>query len=373
MTTEPASQSRLSDSQTAALRHVRDNAVRQRQAASRRIEAVLTNALPDADAGAVAVALAGSVTITAPLVLNFHPDRIASDGRMVAEAMLEDGIYRNQFESGISNGGLTAFPGGDRDRWEERSFGGAYQRPGVSAHERPKYGGLNLMQHPDGPCPRFGSCQLRLRQVVLARTTFSFGDSVTEPRDLGTLDAFDSVLAGLIEAVNSTGAALGRPGMSVTSLVEVLRSAPRDPAGAPRDQGRSLDDYIEAQVHGWVELKSDAEAIVADPSFQGAEIERTLDETARRYQLDLRWHAGFELVAADVPSEFRGPAIPVIAERIAREFGGGSSRLHAELIGRAARSVVTDPARWQDCGTPAETLQKIKQLWHVLVQYGGAH
>ena len=225
MTTEPASQSRLSDSQTAALRHVRDNAVRQRQAASRRIEAVLTNALPDADAGAVAVALAGSVTITAPVVLNFHPDRIASDGRMVAEAMLEDGIYRNQFESGISNGGLTAFPGGDRDRWEERSFGGAYQRPGVSAHERPKYGGLNLMQHPDGPCPRFGSCQLRLRQAVLARTTFSFGDSVTEPRDLGTLDAFDSVLAGLIEAVNSTGAALGRPGMSVTSLVEVLRRA----------------------------------------------------------------------------------------------------------------------------------------------------
>ena len=161
MTTEPASQSRLSDSQTAAIRHVRGSALRQQRAASRRIEAVLTNALPEADADIDAVALAGSVTITAPVVLNFHPDRIASDGRMVGEAMLEDGIYRNQFESGISNGGLTAFPGGDRDRWEERSFGGAYQRPGVSAHERPKYGGLNLMQHPDGPCPRFGSCQLR--------------------------------------------------------------------------------------------------------------------------------------------------------------------------------------------------------------------
>ena len=48
MTTEPASQSRLSDSQTAALRHVRDNALRQQRAASRRIEVVLTNALPDA-------------------------------------------------------------------------------------------------------------------------------------------------------------------------------------------------------------------------------------------------------------------------------------------------------------------------------------
>ena len=116
--------------------------------------------------------------------------------------------------------------------------------------------------------------------------------------------------------------------------------------------------------------RSEAEAIVADPSFRGTEIGRILGETARRHGLELSWHVGFELDAAEVPAEFRGPAIPVIAQRIAREFGGGSSRLHAELIGRAARSVVTDPDRWRDWDTPAETLQRIKQLWHVLVQFG---
>lgn len=42
-------------------------------------------------------------------------DRLAVDGR-----------YRSQFETGTSNGGLTAHPGGARWRWESRLFGGAY-------------------------------------------------------------------------------------------------------------------------------------------------------------------------------------------------------------------------------------------------------
>jgi hypothetical protein len=158
--------------------------------------------------------------------------------------------------------------------------------------------------------------------------------------------------------------------MSVGSLIEILHEQPSALDAVANAQGRSLDDYIEAQVHGPVELATDAEAIVADPSFRGTEIGAMLGETARRYGLGLSWHVGFELDAFDVPPEFRGPAIPVIAARIAREFGGGSPRLHAELIGRAARSVVTDPDDWQDWDTPEETLQRIKQLWHVLVRYG---
>jgi Protein of unknown function (DUF3626) len=33
--------------------------------------------------------------------------------------MADDGVYRSRFETGRSNGGLTAFPGGDRWRWED--------------------------------------------------------------------------------------------------------------------------------------------------------------------------------------------------------------------------------------------------------------
>jgi Protein of unknown function (DUF3626) len=106
-------------------RHARDC----RTEARRRIDDVLRRARVACDVDALLDALAAGDG----LALNFHPDRIAADGRTVAEAMLEDGVYRSQFETMISNGGLTAFPGGDRDRWEERLFGGVYQRAGVRA------------------------------------------------------------------------------------------------------------------------------------------------------------------------------------------------------------------------------------------------
>lgn len=82
--------------------------------------------------------------------MNFHPDRLLADGRSVARALYDDGVYRGQFETRISNGGLTAYPGGDRDVWERALFDGAYHRVRVGAAERPKYGGLNLMNHLNG-------------------------------------------------------------------------------------------------------------------------------------------------------------------------------------------------------------------------------
>lgn len=52
------------------------------------------------------------------VTLNFHPHFLHD--------LADDGVYRSQFATGTSNGGLTARPGGDRRRWESRIFGGAY-------------------------------------------------------------------------------------------------------------------------------------------------------------------------------------------------------------------------------------------------------
>ncbi|HEX2880761.1 MAG TPA: DUF3626 domain-containing protein, partial [Polyangiaceae bacterium] len=60
--------------------------------------------------------------------MHFHPDRIGIGPLTVAEALLDSGQYRNQFETGLSSGSTTAFPGGARDAWEEALFDGAYQR-----------------------------------------------------------------------------------------------------------------------------------------------------------------------------------------------------------------------------------------------------
>jgi Protein of unknown function (DUF3626) len=77
------------------------------------------------------------------VTLHFHPDRLVA-GLPILEVMARDGRYRSQFETGTSNGGLTAHRGGDRWRWESRVFAGAYDE--ALASERPKYGSLNFRQ-----------------------------------------------------------------------------------------------------------------------------------------------------------------------------------------------------------------------------------
>ncbi|WP_446214943.1 DUF3626 domain-containing protein [Micromonospora sp. IBHARD004] len=356
----------LTPAQTAALRHVRQVALRDRPAAL----AVIARHLAGSGAAYLPEDVIAAVAAHGRLTLNFHPDRLLRDGRTVATAFDEEGVYRSQFETGISNGGLTAFPGGDRDRWEETLFGGAYQSADVLPADRPKYGGLNLLDHPDGACPRFGSCHLRLRPEVLGRATLCFGDSHLGPKDLGTVDVVEPVLAALLEATAGTGVSLGVAGMDTATLLRTLVRRRERESARPGAAGRALDDYVEAQIHGELSLARDVEALVADPSFRDTDTGRTLAGIARRHGFPLLWHAGFELPVDGIDAEFRGPAIPPLAARVHAEFARPGEPVHAALIGRAAASVVAEPGRWADRGPTEDTLQHLKQLWHVLVRFG---
>ena len=293
-------------------------------------------------------------TAGAAITVNFHPDRLLADGRTVAEHLFAEGRYRNQFETGISNGGLNAYLGGDRDRWEHRMFDGAYA--GMVA-DRPVYGALNLAGYVDGASPRFGSCYLMLRPEVSARATFSHGDSVTEPTVVGTADTFGAIWEALLGEVARTGKALGLAADGPAAWVAALRA----PRGAV---GRCMDDYVETQIHGGVDLRADVTAVVADPSFAGTPTAELLSALAP----DLRWHPGFVLPVDAVPESLRGPVAPRLAAHLGDVYDTGV--LHVELVGRAARSVVTAPADWADFGPPAEVLQQLKYLWHILVILG---
>ena len=133
----------------------------------------------------------------ARIALHFHPDRLDSSMKSIAEALFEQGIYKSQFETLLSNGSVSAYPGGERDLWEQRIFGGAYQLEGVTNDQRPKYGALNLMLHPDGPAPRFGSCYFLLSPKVSYRSTYTYLDSHQDPKEKGTYEEFDMILAAL--------------------------------------------------------------------------------------------------------------------------------------------------------------------------------
>ncbi|MFG1730575.1 DUF3626 domain-containing protein [Paenibacillus sp. 843] len=361
---------RLSKAQQQAILHVESTAACQRMAALDMTEQILRKHGKDS----VAVgSLLTSIGKSARVTLNFHPDRIRPTGHAVIESLLAEGIYHNQFITSVTNGSKTAYPGGDRDQWERLLFGGAYQQPGVHNDERPKYGALNLMHYADGASPRFGSCFLVLSPNILNRCTFTFGDSHAGPEFVGTIRQWNSILAALLHQVESTGAALGFPNVDIPSMLERILHLPFSHTGFSGPLGRSLDDYIEAQIHGVIDLSSDVEALVADPSYRDTPIGHLLHALCERYNLTLSWHPGFCLAVQDVPDDFRGPAMPPLAKRIDQRFGGSLGKLDAAIIGKAAAQLHHDPSEWSDWGALDETFQHLKQLWHVLVKYGHAY
>ncbi|GAA2218868.1 hypothetical protein GCM10010429_51420 [Micromonospora olivasterospora] len=139
----------MAPAQAAALAHVGRTALRDRPSAL----AVIARHLAGSGTTYQPEQLVAAVAVHGRLTLNFHPDRLLADGRTVAAALAGDGVYRSQFETGISNGGLSAYPGGDRDRWEEALFGGAYQAPVCCRRTARSTGGSTCSTTPTAPAP----------------------------------------------------------------------------------------------------------------------------------------------------------------------------------------------------------------------------
>jgi len=246
------------------------------------------------------------------VTLHFHPDRLLA-GEPILRLMARDGVYRSQFETGTSNGGLTAHPGGDRWRWESRIFAGAYDDG--PATDRPKYGSLNVRRRLVGGSPRFGSAHLRLGADALARTTFCYPDSVFEPEHFGVASRLSTLVAF-----------------------------------AEADDKDALDDYVEAQVHGVVDLTRDVEALVLDPCYRG-----TLTETAAgALACPIEWHGGFALTTTELRRNpgYRGPEFVDLGLSLARD-----GQLDPRIIGDASRT-----GRYDE--------QSLKRVWHYVARFG---
>ena len=54
----------------------------------------------------------------ARVALHFHPDRPDPTMNTVAKAMLEQGIYTSQFETLLSSGSVSAYPGGEQSEYQ---------------------------------------------------------------------------------------------------------------------------------------------------------------------------------------------------------------------------------------------------------------
>jgi hypothetical protein len=256
------------------------------------------------------------------IAVHFHPGWGFGDATVI-EALASGGVYRTQWETRTSNGGLTAHRDGDRWRWESRMFEGRYDW--AAPAERPVYGAWNRHDDPYGASPRFGSAYLRLRLDVLSRSTFCWPDSVYEP-----------------EAFGARG--------SLTDLCAMADAGMLDPALLPAAAaGLSLDDplndYVEAHLHGGLAIARDVDALVVDPSDR----EEHADALAR-IGCPVEVHPGYRVRADDIDPAYRGE-VPV---DLARSLGGD---LTPARLAAAARSGDHDP-------------QALKWLWHCLARFG---
>ena len=297
------------------------------------------------------------------VVIHFHPDRFDTHGRTVLESLLATGAYQNQFQSGISNGGLTAFKGGQRDIWEQDLFGGFYQQELATISDRPKYGALDLFGFADGAAPRFGSCYFRLSSQATQRCTFSSKDSYFNPEEIGTADYLLPIVWTWAQEYQNDQTVKEQALESFSELLHTIQNLSM--SSFKELAGRKLDEYVEAQIHSSISLQEDIISLVVDGSFQHTEIEPQLEQLCGQFDIELQWNTGFKLPAQEVSSALRGEKMPLLAHRISN---GGA--LTAYVIGKAAQSVVEHPARWQDWDTPANTLQDLKHLWHTLVYQG---
>jgi hypothetical protein len=251
------------------------------------------------------------------VTVNFYPE-IAVGGLTVLAAIAREGVYRNQFESGVTAGDPSAYPGGGRWLWESRIFDGAYDQ--APCDQRPKYGALNFRRRTTGGAPRFGPVHLRLKRESLFRTTFCYPDSAFGPADFGVA--------------------------ARSNLTHKARAA----AAIPRRVDEDYIDYIEAHVHGDLVLSRDVEAIVLDPCYTGTDVERI----ARDLPCPVEWHGGFALDVHAVYrfQAYRGAEYAKLGTTLAR-----NGRLDAETIGKAI-------------GSRKHDAQMLKRLWHYVAWFG---
>ncbi len=351
-----------------AVDHVRRCARSEAARSAARIDRAVGRLAAPVDTSAVRRAVA-----EAPVVLHLHPDRITADGRTVVEGLEAEGRWRTQWETGISAGALAAHPGGVRDGWERDLFGGAYDGSPPSA--RPAYGALDLLGLPDGPCPRFGSCRLVLAPSVRGRTTLCLGDSHLGPRDLGPPDVPDAIIAGLLEPAEPlAGSAVIGPGvLDVAGVVAHLVAT-----GRWSGPGRVMDAYVEAQVHGRVDLDRDVVGLVVDPSYRGTATGGRLAALAAVHGWTVAWTPGFALDLAEVEevgAALRGAHVGPLARRVVERVvgaraGEGRDVLDAAALGRADADARSHPAAWSGLGPDGDLAQGLTHIWHVLVLAG---
>ena len=127
----------------------------------------------------------------------------------------------------------------------------------------------------------------------------------------------------------------------------------------------ALDSYVEAQIHGPINLQEDVEKLVVDRSLHDTEMEDTVEQLALEYSIEVEWYDGYTAMVEDLPVEFRGYEIDRLMRRIAPD-----GELTAAKIGVASNSFHKQPDHWAEWNDGGEGLTYFRRVWHALVYHG---
>jgi len=298
-----------------------------------------------------------------PITINFHPDRISNNMSTIMDNLIQQGLYQGQFHTGTTNGGKSAYIGGDRYNWEQRMFSSSYPPESI---ERPKYGALNIFMYVDGASARFGSSFFTLKNDVVKRCTFSYGDSSTNPDVLCTSDTFVNVLAEMFKDVRQNQKLLNQVVSSEQESLAILL----DPCKQLKHIGRNLDYCVETHIHGDISLADDVECFYLDKSYQDTPFAEKAALLCQKYEIKLYWIPKRQLLIEDIGELFRGVKIPVLAKEIDRKIGNNQGIINASILGMASCDSLLNPEDWYEIGNENEIFQYIKQLWHTIAYFG---
>ena len=300
-----------------------------------------------------------------PITMNFEPDRFSNNGKTVIENLIEQGQYHGQFRTGTTNGGRTAYVGGDRFLWEQRIFFDAYPHDVL---DRPKYGALNLFRYIDGASITFGSCFFVLKHDIKTRCTFAYGDSSKNPTTICTSDTFIGIVSEIIREYLDKGKVLNKV---LLSYKEAMLATLLNPCNELKDLGRNIEHCIETHIHGDIMLENDVESFYVDSSFKNTHIEEQVEILCKKYDITLYWipERQIDIEIAEIGSLLYGSKILLLVKKIDSIFGSHGF-INAELIGRASRDSMMRPDVWSDIGSEPELFQYIKQLWRTVGYLG---
>lgn len=157
---------------------------------------------------------------------------------------IDDGFYRNQFETNTSRGALSC---PSRLSWEKNLFRGVYDIS--TGSEKVKYGALNLLNYKNGVLSAYcyGDSYMILKDEVKNRITFVSGDSASMQLHLGTFK---------------------NPGILLNVIGDKLLRQLIEISNGLKETSDLTYDYVEMQVHGMIDIKKDVQMIVVNDRHQ---------------------------------------------------------------------------------------------------------